>query len=855
MLNITPKGIQIVRQCFIQSILLLFTFQVQCLEFNSNQVINLTKTGLELSEGEGYLLLSLENNKKIADIVIKSEMFTNKIKFNDIPKGQNFALLKVKAGNYSWSSVVYHLGRTVTFNYKKDEKEFIVEPGVINYPGSWEAEMEITTRQSVILYLSTKNKSAYELKKLRNKHSEIYKNHEFRFQGEVKDHYSKHFKQVSLQAQTSVELPGIKLNKLTDFERKDGVYDETHAYKYLLYYLQEYNQSIGNFSPDGKFLVFQAEDKGVTRIIVLNLSNFEMTPILQKQLPKNSGIDEIKWIDNDSIYYNVLYDGRYNRRVAHLKISPKNGLVIGAKHLKIPTHGALIGALKNTENTIYMAKIVSNSKRKNGIYKINTSSDKTIKKSLKKPFKVIKELENSIYGLTDSAGIIRFIITSEYNKKEDLSTFDYWFLPLGNKKFEKIYSHQSDADYQFPLLISKDLKELYVITNKYGDKKSIHSFSTIDYSHQGVFYENDEFDINGIEFDSLHNIIGIRYVEGGFNKIEYFEDEDDLLAPMKNKFPDHKFYVAQHHIKTNNVLVYGTSEFTKGSWSIFNTKTEEINKLFELNPNYSRLEKGTFQTVTIKTDDNIDVEGYLVTPNNEATKHPLIVMPHGGPIGVRDYASNSDIQHFFASQGYATLKVNYRGSIGFGKKFLESGKKQWGNKIESDINQMVDHVIDNFNISEKNICAMGASYGGYSAVMLSILYPGRYKCAVSHAGVMDLPLMFTSSDFRHNDKTVEAFKNIVGDPAKEYKTLIEKSPVYIANKITKPILLFHGAKDKRVTFEHSRRMKEILDMLNKQSDLIVFTTEGHSFNDLESKIVYVARSLDFIKESLKNTNE
>lgn len=836
-------------------LILLISFQTQSLEFNSNQLINLTKTGLDLSEEEGYLVLSLESNKKIADVIIKSEFFTKNIKFKDVPEGENFALLKVKAGKYSWSSVMYHLGRPTKFNYKKDEKTFIVEPGIINYPGTWEAEMEITTRRSVILYLSTKNKSSYELKKLRKKYPKIYKKYEFKFQGDVKDKYPLYFKKSSLNTQSSTDIFNIKHNKLngiTHFERKDGVYDETLAYKYLLYYLKDYNQSIGNFSPDGKFLVFQVEDKSITRIIVLNLSDFQMIPIFQKQLPKNSDINDIKWIDNDSIYYNVLYDGVYNRRVAHLKINPSNGVLIGAEHLKIPTNGSLINEVRKEENTIYFAKIVFNSKRKNGIYKIDTSTDKTIKKSLKKPFKVIKELEDAIHGLTDSTGEIRFFISSEYDKKEEVYTFDYWFLPFGNKKWEKINSQKSDEDFEFPILISKDLKKLYVITNKYGDKKSIQTFSTKDYSHLGSFYENDEFDITGIEFDSLSNIIGVKYVEGGFKKIEYFENENDLLIPLKAKFPDHKFYIAQHHIKTNNVLVYGTSEYTKGSWSIYNTKTEEINKLFELNPNYNRLEKGLFQTVTIKTEDNIEIEGYLVTPNNNDKKHPLIVMPHGGPIGVRDYASNNDIQHFYASQGFATLKVNYRGSGGFGKNFLESGKKQWGNKIESDINQMVDHVINNFNISAQKICAMGASYGGYSAVMLSILFPQRYKCAVSHAGVMDLPLMFTSSDFRHNDKTIEAFKKIVGDPVEEYKALIDKSPVYLVDKITKPILLFQGAKDLRVTFEHSRRMKEMLDMFNKQSDLIVFTTEGHSFNDLESKIVYVARSLNFIKEALEN---
>jgi dienelactone hydrolase len=525
--------------------------------------------------------------------------------------------------------------------------------------------------------------------------------------------------------------------------------------------------------------------------------------------------------------------------------------IIGAKHLNIPIKGNMIDSLDDQENLLYFAKNSIYSKKKNGIYKLDVSNEKSIKKSTKNPHQIIKKLKDAVYGLTANDGVIRFIITSEYVKKNDLIRLHYWFLSKGSD-WKEIYTVDLEQDVVVPRMISNDQTFFYATTNNFGDKVAIHKYSTNDFSHLGVFYENNNLEITGIKQDSLtKEIIGVNHVEQGFTKTKYFENDNDNLMPLREKYKDHNFYSAQHNKSINKTLVFSTNEYSKGSWSIYDNKTTKVDKLFETNPSYTKLEKGIFLNIKTKSIDGIDLEGYLVVPkNSKGKKLPLVVIPHGGPIGVRDYAYNSDVQHFYASQGLASLKVNYRGSGGYGKNFKDLGRKQWGKKIESDINHMVEYAIDNYNISNDNICAMGSSYGGYSAVMLTILYPDRYKCAVSFAGVMDIPLMFTSSDFSKNKKSIEEFKKIVGDPENESQSLIQDSPLYLVDKITNPVLLFHGAYDKRVSAEHSFRMKELLDMTNKESDLIILENEAHSLNFIESEIVYISRSLVFIKKQL-----
>jgi len=252
------------------------------------------------------------------------------------------------------------------------------------------------------------------------------------------------------------------------------------------------------------------------------------------------------------------------------------------------------------------------------------------------------------------------------------------------------------------------------------------------------------------------------------------------------------------------------------------------------------------------TTDGLEIEGFLIVPESiNDVKAPLIVIPHGGPIGVRDYAYNDSTQHFLASHGYASLKVNYRGSGGYGKHFKESGKKEWGKKIEADINEMVDYGLAKYNLAADKICAMGSSYGGYSAVMLSIIYPERYKCAVSYAGVMDIPLLFSSSRYKFHSRVDEKMKEIVGDPNEDYEQLMNTSPLYLTDKINNPIYLLHGDLDTRVYLEHSLRMKEVADLKNLDVSLTVLEDEKHALYYLNSNIVMMARALEFIQQHLK----
>ena len=170
---------------------LFLSFQSISIEFNTNELLILSGEKSELASDEGYLLLSLESDVKIDNLIIKSMSFGNNFKIKNIASGENFALIKLKKGNYYWAVFFYYFkGGNVRYNYNRTQYNFTIEPGVINYPGTWSSQLKFTERRRAYQTFTTINKAAYELKKLRKAHSHIFTKYPFKFQGLIKDNYS-----------------------------------------------------------------------------------------------------------------------------------------------------------------------------------------------------------------------------------------------------------------------------------------------------------------------------------------------------------------------------------------------------------------------------------------------------------------------------------------------------------------------------------------------------------------------------------------------------------------------------------------------------------------------------------------
>jgi dipeptidyl aminopeptidase/acylaminoacyl peptidase len=235
--------------------------------------------------------------------------------------------------------------------------------------------------------------------------------------------------------------------------------------------------------------------------------------------------------------------------------------------------------------------------------------------------------------------------------------------------------------------------------------------------------------------------------------------------------------------------------------------------------------------VNWKARDGKEIHGYLTLPPGApaGVKLPLIVHPHGGP-EARDQLTFDRRVQFFAARGYAVFQPNFRGSAGFGKAFAESGYGEWGRKMQDDITDGVQLLVEQGVADPARMCIVGASYGGYAALVGASLTPDLYKCAVSIAGVSDLEdfISWRKRNWGSDSEGYRYWLKAIGDPDKDEQKLKEVSPLQLVDKIKIPVLLLHGTDDFVVPIAQSRAIKKALDRNGKKTELLEFEKEGHS---------------------------
>lgn len=241
----------------------------------------------------------------------------------------------------------------------------------------------------------------------------------------------------------------------------------------------------------------------------------------------------------------------------------------------------------------------------------------------------------------------------------------------------------------------------------------------------------------------------------------------------------------------------------------------------------------TMEPISFKARDGLTIHGYLtIPPNSNGRNMPLILNPHGGPIGPFDIWGWNPETQLFANRGYATLQVNYRGSGNYGQAFTRAGLKQWGDGMIDDMTDAVRWAIAEGIADPERICIYGASYGGYAAAMAPIREPNLYRCAVGYVGVYDMPLMFSSGDIPDVRGGRAYLREWLGTGA-EFLTRI--SPVHrAAAELKVPMFIITGNEDFRAPPEHSRRLRRVLTEAGRPPKWMERDFEGHGFFKLEN---------------------
>jgi dipeptidyl aminopeptidase/acylaminoacyl peptidase len=254
------------------------------------------------------------------------------------------------------------------------------------------------------------------------------------------------------------------------------------------------------------------------------------------------------------------------------------------------------------------------------------------------------------------------------------------------------------------------------------------------------------------------------------------------------------------------------------------------------------------EPISLKARDGLQLHGYLTRPAG-TPPHPLVVLPHGGPHGVRDWWEFDWEAQLLASRGYAVLQVNYRGSAGYGTDFQTAGYREWGGRMQDDLTDATRWALEQKIAAPGRVCIYGASYGGYAALMGVAREPDLYRCAVGYAGVYDLELVRRTGDIPDSRIGRAYLDEALGDDAAQLRS---RSPTRLAPSIQAPVFLIHGTADFRADFDQAQAMKTALERAGKRFEWLALSREGHGIYDEETRQEAYQRILAFLDQHLNH---
>jgi dipeptidyl aminopeptidase/acylaminoacyl peptidase len=282
---------------------------------------------------------------------------------------------------------------------------------------------------------------------------------------------------------------------------------------------------------------------------------------------------------------------------------------------------------------------------------------------------------------------------------------------------------------------------------------------------------------------------------------------------------------------------------------LYNRNSMKLTHLFPARPELTKYTLATMTPVTIKSRDGLELLSYLTLPVGLGPKKlPVVLLVHGGPF-VRDaWGYNAEVQ-WLANRGYAVLQVNYRGSSGFGKRFLSAGYRESAAKMHDDLIDAVRWIIRAGIADPSRVAIYGSSYGGYAALVGAAFTPGVFACGVSLCGFSNL-VTFLKSYAPAYAFAKNQYKLWYGDIDKEEEFLKSRSPLFKVDQIRIPLLIAQGANDPQVRRAESEQMLEALRKAGKPVEYMLFPDEGHGLRRPENRLKFYAAAEAFLSKHL-----
>jgi dipeptidyl aminopeptidase/acylaminoacyl peptidase len=420
--------------------------------------------------------------------------------------------------------------------------------------------------------------------------------------------------------------------------------------------------------------------------------------------------------------------------------------------------------------------------------------------------------------------------------------------------FKKIYSCNVFESCN-PIAFHKDNRRVYMATNQ-GDEIDLSRLVLLDpRTGKTELVESDPLkrvDFGGAIISELTDeLIATIYTDDRsriYWKNKAYEADYRLL---QKQLGDKEIRFASHTRDERLWLISASSDTEPGETLLFDRQTKKITPQYRIREKLPREHLAAMKPIRYPSSDGTEIPGFLTLPKGvEARNLPLVVMPHGGP-WARDNWGYSGGPQFLANRGYAVLQPNFRASTGYGKKFLNAGNLQWGDKMQDDITWGVKYLVQNGIVDPKRVGIMGGSYGGYATLAGVAFTPDLYAAGVAIVAPSNLiTLLETIPPYWEAGRTL--FYKRMGDPGtpEGREQLERQSPLRSADKIKSPLLVVQGANDPRVNKRESDQIVIALRDRGFPVEYLVAPDEGHGFARPVNNMAMFASAERFLAKHL-----
>lgn len=451
-------------------------------------------------------------------------------------------------------------------------------------------------------------------------------------------------------------------------------------------------------------------------------------------------------------------------------------------------------------------------------------------------------IDGSPRFLTDHQGELRYVTGED----QELQQRTYYRAPGADKWTELGTGHARDTN---ALAFARDGSRAYLgIRNNSGIRCLYEHDITADQYRELLCQDESDLASVTMSFDGQQPIGASFY--GGKQQLvlagSHHPDEQVLKAILAG-FRGQRVQVVSKTQNGNTLVLKVSSDRNPGDYYLFDTAKRSASYLISSRPWIDPETQAERRPFTITSDNSPGLSGYITLPANKPHKRlPMIVLPHGGPLDVRDDWNWDALPQFLAHHGYAVLQVNFRGSRGHGLAFEQSGYRAWGTGMIDDITRATRWAIKSGLADKDRICISGGSYGAYASMMSAIRAPELFQCVGGYVGVYDLVGIGEDNDSSNGSRWSTHELERIGDEA----TRRAQSPMLMLDKLRAPMLIVHGGLDRRAPLRHATDLRDALKKRDHPHEWLLKSTEGHGFFKLDNRVEYFDTLLAFINSHI-----